>query len=332
MTDFDQAVGRSNPTSSGLIPTEYAKQIVKEATLASVCLSKMTKKPDMPTSVRSIPVLNTKPTAYFTGSEAVDGTSSSYDEGLLKTTKAEWGNVSITAEELGVIVPVPKAVLMDMKSHGYDFWGEIKPEIVEAIAVAIDAAILHGTNKPTSWPAGIVTDATSKSHTVALGTGTDMYDDLLAESGVWSLVEDDGYNINGWMADVSLKSRLRGLRTTDGIPLFTSPIQGQTAYTLDGIEGFFPANGALNPASALLIAGDWSKGVYAWRQDMEFDISDSATITDNSGNTVYNLWQQNMIAMKVTCRLGWARPNPVNRIEGTAGSRYPWAVLTPAQG
>lgn len=326
MTSYDQAVGRSNPQTYGLIPTEYAKMIIKEATEASVCLSRMTRKPNMPTKIRSIPVLNTKPTAYFTGSEAVDSSSYSYDEGLLKTTKLEWANVNITAEELGVIVPVPKAVVADMAGNGYDFWGEVKPEIVEAIAVAIDAAILHGTNKPTSWPNGITTDATS----VALGTGADMYDDLLAEAGVWSLVEDDGYNVNGWIADSSIKSRLRGLRTTDGVPLFVSPAPGTAAYTLDGISGGFPANGALNPATALLIAGDWSRGVYAWRQDMEFDISDSAVITDDSANVIYNLWQQNMIAMKVTCRLGWARPNPVNRTESTAGNRYPWAFLAPS--
>jgi len=332
MTDYDSMVSRADPLAAGLIPTEYSKSIIKEATKASICLSRMRKMPDIPASVLSIPVLDSKPTAYFTGAEAGDASGNTYDEGLMKATYAEWANVTITAEELGVILPISKAVLKDMKANGYDVWGELKPELIEAIAVAIDAAILHGTDKPTSWPAGIVTDATSKSHTVALGTGADMYDDLMSEDGVFSLVEADGYRVTDWIADISLKSRFRGLRTTDGIPIFTFPAAGETAYRLDGIPGEFPENGALSAAAALLIAGDFSKGVYAWRQGIEFDMSDQAVITDGSANIIRNLWQQNMIAMKVTCRLGWARPNPVNRVQGTGANRYPWAVLTPAVG
>jgi len=330
MTDYDSMVSRTDPAAAGLIPTEYSKTIIKEATKASICLSRMRKMPDIPTSVLSIPVLDSKPTAYFTGSEVGDASSSSYDEGLMKATDAEWANVTITAEELGVILPVSKAVLNDMKANGYDIWGELKPELIEAIAVAIDAAILHGTNAPTSWPNGIVEDATSKSHTVALGTGTDMYDDLMAESGIFSLVEADGYRVTDWIADISMKAKFRGLRSSDGIPIFTSPTAGETFYRLDGVPGDFPENGALSSASALLIAGDFSKGVYAWRQGMQFDVSDQAVITDASGDIIRNLWQQNMVAMKVTCRLGWARPNPVNRVESTGASRFPWAVLTPS--
>lgn len=332
MTNYDGMVSRSDPAGAGLIPTEYSKEIIKTATQASICLSKMRKLPDIPASVLSIPVLDSKPIAYFTGSEVGDGSSSTMDEGLLKATYAEWANVSVTAEELGVILPVSKAVLKDMKANGYDVWGELKPELIEAIAVAIDAAIIHGTNAPASWPNGIVEDATTKNHTVALGTGNDMYDDLMAESGVFSLVEADGYRVNGWIADNSLMARFRGLRTTDGVPIFTNPVTEDAPYRLGGISGVFPENGALNSASALLVAGDWNKGVYAWRQGLEFEISDQAVISDASGNIIRNLWQQNMIAMKVTCRLGWARPNPVNRVESTAGNRYPWAVLTPAVG
>lgn len=330
MSDYDNAIGRTDPTSAGLIPVEYSKEIIKEVTLASVCLPLMRKRRNIPASQVSIPVLETKPTAYFVGSEAVDGSGNSYDEGLLKTTKAEWTNVVITAEKLGVEVPISLDTLEDMQANGYNVWGEIMPELVEAISVAIDAAILHGTNKPSTWPNGIVTDATSKGQTIALGTGTDMYDDLMAESGVFSLVEDDGFNVTGWLADVSLKSRMRGLRTTDGIPIFTNPASDRTEYRLDGIPGMFPLNGALDATAALLIAGDWSKAVYAWRQDIRFKTRTEGVITDNSGNIVYNLAQQDMAALKVTCRLGWQRPNPVNRKQSVAASRYPWAVLTPA--
>src|SRR6185369_10209627 len=88
----------------------------------------------MSTAQQRMPVLATKPTAYF-----VTG-----DTGLKQTTSISWSNKFIDAEELAVIVPVPEKLLDDVD---YDIWGEIKPEIVEAMAVALDAAILFGFNK-----------------------------------------------------------------------------------------------------------------------------------------------------------------------------------------
>jgi ketopantoate reductase len=39
-------------------------------------------------------------------------------------------------------------------------------------------------------------------------------------------------------------------------------------------------------------------------------------ITDDSSKAVFNLLQQDMLAMRVTSRLGWALPNPANMLQG----------------
>jgi hypothetical protein len=54
-----------------------------------------------------------------------------------------------------------------------------------------------------------------------------------------------------------------------------------------------------------------------------------AVIQDTEGNIVYNLAQQDMVALRVVMRLGVQIANPVTRRKGKAG--YPFAVLTPTE-
>jgi len=334
MTDYDNIITRSGV--SNLIPTEYAKEIIQTAIEGIFTLPRMTRLNDMPTKIRQLPVMSLYPSAYFLSSESGDGTGSSYSEGLKKTTKQNWTYSTITAEELAVIVPIPAAVIDDAAGGGYDIWGETAPRLAEAIAKAIDAAIIHGTNKPTSWPNGIVTDATSKSQAIdkstSVGSGktfTDLADAILAEGGLFNLVEVDGYDVNGVVGALSQKAALRGLRDANGQFIFQPDMTSPTKYSLAGVPVAFPKNGALDSTAALIIAGDWQKAVYAWRQDITYKIFDTGVITNDSGTVVFNLLQQDMLAMRVTCRLGWALPNPENQIQTTDASRYPFSILVP---
>ena len=341
MTDYINNTDYNNITTragvSNLVPTEYAKQIIQTAVEGSFCLPMMTRLNDMPTKVRQLPVMSLYPTAYFLAKEAGEtATDQAYADGLKKTTKQNWTYSTITAEELATIVPIPAAVVDDAAGGGYDIWGEVAPRLAEAIAKTIDAAIIHGTNKPTSWPAGIVSGAGTASQTIdksdSVGSGKtfpDLLDAVLGEGGLFSLVEADGYDVNGIVGALTQKAALRGLRSSDGVPLFQTDLTSPTKYALAGVPIAFPKNGALDSAAALLIAGDWSKAVYSWRQDIEFKIFDTGVITDDSGAVVFNLMQQDMLAMRVTCRLGWALPNPENQIQTTDASRYPFSVLVP---
>ena len=102
---------------------------------------------------------------------------------------------------------------------------------------------------------------------------------------------------------------------------------------LDGVGVTFPHNGGITDATVLDIAGDWTQLVYSIRKDISFKVFDQGVITDptQSNAIVANLMQQDMIALRMTMRLGFALPNPVNRVNPSKASRYPFAVLKTAE-
>lgn len=308
--------------AEALMPEDAAREIIQGAVEQSAVLSLGTKLPNMNRQQRRLPVLSSLPTAYF-----LNANSDPSDTAYKKTTNMAWHNKFIDAEEIAVIVPIPENVLDD---SDYDIWGEVKPRIVEAIGVAIDQAVFYGLGAPAIWPQAIVPAATAAGNVIALGTNGDLYDDIMAEGGVISLVEEDGYMVNGHVAAMSMRAALRSLRTQDGIPIFTRSMQENNRYELDGEPMLFPRNGAVDPAQSLLISGDWKQLVYAIRKDITTKLLTEAVIQDPvTGDIVYNLAQQDMVALRVTMRLGWQVPNPINRLQQVEAQRYPFAVLTP---
>ena len=314
---YNNVIDRSD--AAALIPEEVSREIVQGVAETSACLRLFRRLPNMSRKQQRIPVLSALPTAYF-----VNG-----DTGLKQTTEQAWENKYLNAEEIACIVPIPEAVLDDAD---YDIWAEVRPRIVEAFGVVIDAAILFGTNAPTSWPDSVLDGATSAGHVVVLGTGADIYEDIMGENGVISLVEEDGYMVNGHIAAMTMKAKLRGLRDTNRQPIFVRSMQDRTRYELDGEPMEFPANGAFDVTKALMFSGDFRQAVYAIRQEITYKVLTEAVIQDNSGAIVYNLAQQDMVALRAVMRLAWQVPNPVTRLQPTEAQRYPFAVLTPAAG
>jgi HK97 family phage major capsid protein len=300
-----------------LIPIEYASEIIKNVTQKSVVLSYGRRLPNMSTSTRVQPVLNTLPTAYFlTG-----------DTAQKQTTKLAWASKTITAEELAVIVPIPQAVLDD---SNYDIYGETRPALEEAFGVAIDNAVIHGTNKPASWPAAIVTDAIAQGNmadlSVIVAASGDVYDAIMGPSGTIGLLETDGYMPTGHIAAPAFKSTLRSLRDTTKQPIFKASMQDSTRYELDGAPLTFPLNGVMNAVTAMLISGDWTQLVYAMRQDITFTVLKEAVIQNPDGTIAYNLAQQDMVALRAVMRIGVQIANPINAINSGA-TRYPFSIL-----
>jgi HK97 family phage major capsid protein len=293
---------------------EYSNEFIGEIAEQSAVLSKARRLRNMARYQQTMPVISALATAYFVNGET----------GLKQTTEVNWSDVVVTAEEIAAIVPIAESTLDDAN---VDIWAEIRPELVTALGVAIDNAMLHGTNKPTTWPTDIVTAAIAAGNTVAFPTGADLYEDIMTDAGTLTLVEQDGFMINGHLAHLTMKGLLRGIRDADGGLIFSQNMQAANQYFLDGSPLTFPTNGSML-STRPLISGDWNQLVYSMRQDMRWKLAEEAVIQDASGNIVYNLFQQDMKALRVTMRLGFALPNPINRVNTTAATRYPFAVLT----
>lgn len=304
---------------SGLIPEPVTREIMQGAIAESAVLRMGRRLANMSSKTQTINVLDALPSAYFVNGEATD---SGAGEAFKQTTKMAWDKKKLHAEEIAVIVPIPEAALDDAD---YDIWGEVKPRLTEAFGKVIDAAILFGTNKPSTWRTGVVPAAIAAGNGVPVGTS--VFDDIMGENGLISKVELDGFNPNGVMSAIQMRGKLRGLKDTTGQPIFKSDMQGATRYGLDGMDMYFPMNGAFDPNQAQMIVGDWSQLVYAIRQDMTFKIFTEGVIQDPSTKAItYNLMQNDMVALRAVMRLGWEIANPVNAYNADKANPFPFSV------
>lgn len=306
----------SREQAEALIREQVVPEIFQKAPEQSVFMGLAKKLPNMTSKQTRIRVLDLLPVAYW-----VNG-----DTGMKQTTEQAWDNVFLTAAELAVIVPIPEAVLDDAE---FDIMGEVTPRVVEAIGKRVDEAVIFDKGRPAEWGAGIITRARQAGNNVT-GSGTDLYAALLAEGGVFNKVEEYGYAVSGVVASMGMRAKLRGLRDDNGQPIYNTNMQGATSYALDGAPMYYPANGSFDKTMAQLIAGDFSQAVYAIRQDITVKILDQGVIQDpNTKEIVYNLAQQDMIALRVVFRLGWALPNPATALDGDR-TGCPFAYLEPA--
>lgn len=289
--------------AEAIIQEQVVSTIFQDAPKQSVFMSLARKLPNMTSNQTRMRVLDFLPTAYW-----VSG-----DTGMKQTTKQAWDNVYMNAAELAVIVPIPEAVLSDAE---FDIFGEVTPRVNEAIGQRVDSAIIFGVNRPAEWQNDIITLARQAGNNVAPGTSPNYYDLLLGEGGVISKVEEDGYMATGALAAMGMRSKLRGIKATDGTPIFKSDMQGSTQYALDGAPMHFPQNGAFDNTIAQLIVGDFKQAVYSIRQDVTVKILDQGVIQDPATKEiVYNLAQQDMVALRIVFRMGWALPNPATRMD-----------------
>ena len=306
----------SRADAEAIIREQVISTIFQDAPKQSVFMSMARKLPNMTSNQTRMRVLDFLPTAYW-----VDG-----DTGMKQTTRQAWDNVYMNAAELAVIVPIPEAVLADAE---FDIFGEITPRVNEAIGQRVDSAIIFGVNRPANWQNDIITLARQAGNNVSVGSNPDYYTLLLGDGGVISKVEEDGFMATGALAAMSMRAKLRGIRATDGTLIFKSDMQGSTSYALDGAPLYFPQNGAYDNAIAQLIVGDFKQAVYSIRQDITVKILDQGVIQDPiTKEIVYNLAQQDMVALRIVFRMGWALPNPATRMdEDRVGC--PFAYLEP---
>ena len=301
----------SRTDAAALIPEEVSREMMGRVREESATLRMFRRVPVARAQVR-FPVLSALPIAYW-----VNG-----DTGLKQTTEANWANRFLNIEEIACIVPIPESVLDDTD---FDVWGEIRPDIEEAIGRTLDETVFFGVNAPASFPTNVSAAANAAGNTLVEGAAAGaggFHDDVDQLIG---LVETDGFDPNGIVAARSARGRFRRARDTQGQRLAglnadLTEYEGLSiAYPM---RGLFPTGGAAG-TNVRLFLGDFSEFVVGIRQDISYKVLDQAVIQDGTGAIVYNLPQQDMVALRVTFRVGWQVSNRINRDQPTEAARYP---------
>ena len=303
----------SRESAEALIHEQIMNTVFQDAPKSSILMQLGRKLPNMTSKQTRVPVLSMLPMAYWVGG----------DTGMKQTSRQQWENVYITAGELAVIVPIPEAVLADAS---FDIMGEVTPRVNEAIGMKFDEAAIFGVDRPPEWQNDIITLARQAGNNVSGGI---TFDTILAQDGMFGKVEEAGYIVDGVIAAMRARAALRGIKDDASRPIFMPSMQDRTQYTLDGAPVYFPENGSFDPTVAQMVAGNWRQLVWAMRQDIETKILDQAVIQDPSTKEiVYNLAQQDMIALRVTFRAGFAVPNPATRLNEHR-TLVPFAYIEP---
>ncbi len=188
---------------------------------------------------------------------------------------------------------------------GVDIWSEISA-IVEMASVI---GVFFGINAPASFPPSVlaacqaVLPTPGNVHTegAAVAAGG-IQDDIDQAIG---LLEAEGFDFDGIIANRSLRGKLRRARNTlgdrlEGLnPDLTEYLGEPISYPM---RGLWPT-GTGEPEAFVGEFG--TQFVIGIRKDITVKFLDQAVIQDNTGAIIYNLPQQDMVAMRFTMRVGW---------------------------
>lgn len=312
MATYSTSISR-DASNDPLVPEPFVAQVIQETIEASTVLS-LAQRVTMSSKTRRQPVLSALPSAYF-----VDG-----DTGLKQTTSQDWANLSLVAEELAAIVVAPIAYIAD---SAVPVWDEVRPRLAEAFGAKIDLACLFGVDKPSTWGTAITDGTFAASNTVSVGAGDDVAQDI---ANLAKKVVLDGFSVNGFASAPGFQWTLVGLRSDDGVPIYTPSLSAATPAGLFGFPLRESRNGGWQPSDSTLILGDWSKAIVGIRQDLEITVHTDGVISDGNGVVVRNLMQQDSVAIRAVMRLGWQVANPITVLNGVEGTRFPFGQLVPA--
>ena len=292
--------------AAGDVPREIAEQIVGDVETRSTALTLGRR---VPTTTRDsrIPVLSASPDAYFV---------SGGDAGLKQVSAASFDATPLIAEEIAVILVIPDNVLADSE---FGLWDALRPLVARAFARRLDRAVIFGSEKPATWPLGMVPAAIAAGNTVT--RGTDPVHDLLSAAEQVAELE---YNPTAAAVRTGWQYSAAATRSD----AFTgSPVGANQPFPLQ-VAGL-PI--AINPvfwdnSAADLVIADWSNVLLGVRQDIRFEFSNSAVITDETGAIVNNMWQRDSTSMRAVMRIGYHLAQPAT---GANTRGVPVSVVVP---
>jgi hypothetical protein len=310
---YENLISRTDAGS--LMPEEVSNAFLGGLESKSAVMQTFTHVPVSRAQTR-FPVLSALPVAYW-----VTG-----DTGLKQTSEVNWKNKFMNIEEIAVIVPVPENVLDD---SGTPIWDQVRPLSENAAGRLLDATVYFGSNAPSSFPTAVVTAAAAAGNTIQTGTNAAAQGGIVGDhSDMLATVEADGYDPATGVAVRSLRGTARQARNTLGDRYQEITLTKET-LEIDGVIYEFPMRGLWpsGSGSAVALATDPAEFVLGVRKDVTWKMLDEAVIQDNTGAIVYNLAQQDMLALRLTMRVGWQVANTINYDQPVEGERYPAGIL-----
>ena len=273
----------------GFVPHVLAKEIIKQVTRGSSIL-RLSQVQILESDNKTFPVMLQGPGAYWTE-----------EASRIQTSTASWDFPEIQAKKIAVIVPVTREKMQDTTINVFS---ELQPYIAESFHTAIDVACLFGVNSP--FAKNIYDAAYNRGQVIVVGTndtsGKEHLD--LDISDTMALVEKNGFDVNGFAADIAFKNSLRKLRDANGNQLYVPNVDQNTLYALP-IE--FSRSSVWDETKAACICGDWKYAIVGVRSQIEYTLLDQATlhtVTMADGRPL-SLAEQDMVAIRATMRLGF---------------------------
>ena len=202
----------------------------------------------------------------------------------IKTDKPEVVPVTLKAHKLGIILVASREAL----NYTWEkFFEDMKPQIVEAFYTKIDEAGLLGHETP--FANSVAKSAKDSSQVVV---GPINYQNLLALED--KLYEAD-INPNAFVSKIQNRSALREARDGD-----KKTIYDKANNTIDGITTVDLKSKQFKKGD--LLAGDFNSLIYGVPYNIKFKISEEGQISTmkNSDGTPINLFEQEMVAIRVT--------------------------------
>lgn len=231
----------------------------------------------------NIPVWTGKPTAGFVG------------EGQAKPTSAVSATVKkLKPAKIAVIVPVSAELV---RANPLGVIQHTQADMVEALAIAFDNAVLHGVNSPYDNDLSDVTATAELDNANVYG----------AMNGVLRTLVQNKKKLTGFAFDSVVEPDLNVAVDGTGKSIFVESatdvndvvrqgrLLGRSAYMSDNL--------ANEDGSVIGFAGDFSQIVWGQVASIQVDVTDQATIDLTGGGTL-NLWQQNMLALRAEVEYG----------------------------
>ena len=264
---------------STLIQEAYSQTLLDAAVAGSTVLAAFPNV-NLGTKITHLPVLSTLPEAGWVS-----------ETDAKPTSEVNWADLTMTVEEIAVIVPMHEDVLADATA---DVLEQTVSRAGEAIGKKLDQAVIFGTGKPASWTSpALYPAASTASQTVTFTTGQANTADLVG--GVTQAAKQvaaAGFMPDVLLAPLTFRYDVINTRDANGLPIFRDE-------QFAGFNTVFNRNGAWTGANVQALVADASRVRIGVRQDITVKFLDQATVGG------FNLAERDMVALRFKARYAY---------------------------